>query len=770
MIRFYFFLSCIVFQSSLTFCQSTLTIGEWKSHLSYKEGKAVTQNKEKIIYAAQRGIITIDKSDLSVDFLAKEDGLSDVTIAFLKYDQVNDLLIIVYSDSNIDILKDTDIYNIPFIKSNTNIIGSKKINDLYVSDDDIAYMATDFGIVGFNLKKLEFAFTTFTDTKITTVATMGTSIYIGTEKGLFYVDKVNNISDFNTWVSIPAPPDLTASEDPIDIATKFNTLYVAYPQGVYEMGSQNSFKKLISPNNTGENVTFLSDDGAFLMIGFEDPIPRSRVIFLSSDGSKKETTPNCISRVVDALQDETGRIWYADQWDPIKYTTTPDGPCQRLSFDVPYANTAGSIVFKGSDVYVASGGVTEDYQYANTNTGFYILSEGVWSNYNGNNVPEISADQIFNVQAIAPNPKSETIYIGSYWNGILEYEADTKNATIYNQYNSPLQGTVGDIARTRITSLVFDEDLNLWISNYGSTRPLVVKTNEDKWYSFSIPSNNSLADIAIDEQGNKWVAVVGAGNGLLVFNEGDNIADTKDDKSRYITRSNSEIVGNKVNCLAIDLDGSVWVGTSEGPVVFDCGDPFDASCKGNTRKVVVDDIPALLLKDEDILSIAIDGANRKWFGTRNGIFVQSPDGTTQIEKYDVKNSPLMDNKILELSYNPVSGEMFITSSSGIQSIKTETTLGGRSNASQVYAYPNPVRPEYSGPIAIKGLVRDANVKITDINGKLVYETKALGGQAIWDGNDYNGTRASTGVYLVFSVNENINQDAAALVTKILIIH
>jgi hypothetical protein len=219
----------------------------------------------------------------------------------------------------------------------------------------------------------------------------------------------------------------------------------------------------------------------------------------------------------------------------------------------------------------------------------------------------------------------------------------------------------------------------------------------------------------------------------------------------------------------VDLDGSIWVGTDEGPVVFDCGDPFVESCRGNTRKVIVDGIPAPLLRYEDIISIGIDGANRKWFGTRNGIFVQSPDGVTAIDRFDTKNSPLLDNRVDELSFNPETGEMFIVTRGGIQSVKTFTTGGGRSFSSNVYAYPNPVTPGYTGPIAIKGLMRDSNVKITDMNGRLVYETKALGGQAIWDGNDYNGVRASTGVYLVFSANENTSLSPDAVVTKILLV-
>ena len=471
-----------------------------------------------------------------------------------------------------------------------------------------------------------------------------------------------------------------------------------------------------------------------------------------------------------SVEDEKGRVWYADLWEPVKYTEgKTTGECKKLTFPVPFNNDASHVRFKKNKAYFGSGGVTEDYQYKFTRYGFYTLSNNIWENFNDENLPFEEKD-FFHLFSLAPHPKSSELYLGSYFNGIISYNEETKALQHWNKDNSILQAIVGDEARTRIAGMVFDKDENLWISNYGAPKPLAVKTKDNTWHNFSVPGSTSLAEIVIDQQGNKWIAVVGVGNGLIVYNEGAKIADPTDDKIRYITKNNSEITGNKVNSLVVDLDGSIWVGTDRGPVVFDCGDPFSESCRGNTRKVIVNGIPALLLRDEDILSIEVDGGNRKWFGTRNGIFVQSPDGITQEAKFDVRNSPLLDNKVTDLGFNTDSGEMFVISTGGIQSYKTETTGGGRSHSTNVYAFPNPVRPDYTGPIAIKGLVRDANVKITDINGRLVYETKALGGQAVWDGNDYNGVRAASGIYLVFSANENTSQSSDAFVTKIMIVN
>ncbi len=761
----------LLLQIGILFSQNNLALGEWKSHLAYKEGKWLTQSNNKIIYASQRGMFTVDIDDLSVEFFAKEDGLSDVNISKLYFDKFNEQLIIVYEDNNIDILKGNDFINIPFIKTTNNILGSKTINDFYVSNEDFAYLATDFGVLGFNLKKLEFSFTTFTNLKVNEIILHENHLYAGTEEGLYKVSASGvNVSDFNIWQSLANNVGLPQSFEVKSLASKNGKLYALIDNKVYFKNTLGNFEVLYTAPTNTDVIKFISEEGSDLMLGVETIQNRSSVVFINAAHEKTIGGADCINRVAYALEDKNGKIWYADSWDPIRYSDNKSTGCHKLKFDVPFANTAGEVSFKKNDVFISSGGVTDDYQYANTITGFYIFDKDGWKNYNLDNVPLMSSQQIFNVQAIAPHPKNNDVYIGSYWNGIMKYNTESKEAKVWNKDNSILQGIVGDEGRTRISSLIFDDDENLWISNYGAPKPLAVKTKDDIWYNFSVPSNTSLADIAIDNQGNKWIAVVGVGNGILVYHEGKNIADVSDDKSRYITRNNSEIAGNKVNCVVVDLEGSVWVGTSQGPVVFDCGDPFLEICRGNTRKVVVDNIPALLLKDEDILSIEVDGANRKWFGTRNGIFVQSPDGTIQQMKFDVKNSPLLDNKVTDLSYNSLSGEMYITSAGGIQSYKTQTTGGGNTHSLNVYAYPNPVRPEYHGDIAIKGLVRDANVKITDINGHLIFETKALGGQAIWDGKDYLGNKASTGVYLVFSASENTSRAPESLVTKILIVN
>jgi hypothetical protein len=174
-----------------------------------------------------------------------------------------------------------------------------------------------------------------------------------------------------------------------------------------------------------------------------------------------------------------------------------------------------------------------------------------------------------------------------------------------------------------------------------------------------------------------------------------------------------------------------------------------------------------LLGDETINCITVDGADRKWFGTaKGGAYLFSSDGTKQIYQFNTANSPIFSNNVLSIAINDQTGEVFFGTDQGIISFKGSATAPGE-NFTNVYAYPNPVRESYRGDIVVAGLVENCYVKITDISGNLVYQTKSLGGQAVWDGNTKDGRRVASGVYLVFLSNDD---GSKTFVTKILVIH
>ncbi|MEM6726572.1 MAG: two-component regulator propeller domain-containing protein, partial [Bacteroidota bacterium] len=357
-------------------------------------------------------------------------------------------------------------------------------------------------------------------------------------------------------------------------------------------------------------------------------------------------------------------------------------------------------------------------------------------------------------------------YFGSFPQGLIEF--DGENLTHFTETNSGIQIHATDPFTRRVAGLVFDDANNLWISNFGAPNPIVVYTAEGEWYNFGGGFGFSQpTQVVVDRNNYKWFIGGNADKGILVYDSGADIALPNDDLSIVLRTNNSNLVTNDVRCIAVDKDGFVWAGTTSGPLVFECpGQVLEGQCPGRRPTAVEGGITDFLLGGETINSIAIDGANRKWFGTNNGLFLLNEQADEEILKFTVDNSPLFSNQIIDIEINEENGEVFIGTNGGMLSYRSDATEGGVI-FNDVVAFPNPVRPEYEGPIAIKGLVANADVKITDISGTLIYEGRALGGQAIWDGNDYNGRRAASGVYLVFMTDRDGNQKQ---VTKILVIN
>ena len=246
---------------------------------------------------------------------------------------------------------------------------------------------------------------------------------------------------------------------------------------------------------------------------------------------------------------------------------------------------------------------------------------------------------------------------------------------------------------------------------------------------------------------------------------------TGDDKMKKLTSlpGNGNLPSNEVECLAEDQDGEMWVGTDKGIAVFYCPDQVFSSSGCDAQQIFIqqDGHTQILLETEVVNTIAVDGANRKWIATQNsGAYLMSADGTQQIEHFTVENSPLLSNEIRSLAINPKTGEVFFGTADGIISYKSDATEG-LEDYTDVYVYPNPVKPGYEGPIAITGLIENAIVKITDISGGLIYQTKALGGQAIWYGKNFKGEKAHSGVYMVFCSNDD---GSKTFITKILLVN
>ncbi len=730
----------------------------------------MTQSPTRIYYGSQYALISILKEDTSqAEFFSKIDGLSDVSPSWIKYHDARETLIIGYKNGNIDFMDAEGVSNVNDILRNTSIQGDKEISNIYTDESSLIYLSTPFGLLVLDMASMQFQSTVFTNSPVKGFTKFQNKYYVAVEKGLYTYDPSsgNIIEDFGNWEKV-AIPGLPADYKSQAIAVFNNELFVGIDGDLYKMDQGDLILWYASD---GYTIDFISPEGQNLMAGFIcDAGCIGKVFFFRDSGFWHENGIFCTAVPSYAIEDEMGRIWYADQFPEFRLAQNHFTPCDYLKYNTPYAGNVSELVVKDGVLYVASGGVSESYGYQSNKDGFYNFNRVRWNTYNQFNTPQILATGLENFFRIQPHPTKDITYVGSYWGGLLKQEGDVY--TVYNKTNSSLQGAVGDAARERVAGLAFDRNNNLWVTNYLAPEPLSVLKADGTWKSFALSCSNitNTSQIVIDNRGYKWIMLYSKSASIVVYDDSGTIDDESDDRCVLLSSSNTAIPSNSVQCLAVDVEGDIWVGTAEGPVVFDAsGDIFNGH-PGSRIKVLQDGVLNYLLGEETVYSIAVDGANRKLFGTGSGIFVQSPAGNEEVTSYTIDNSPLLANQIIDIAIDGNNGVTYVATSGGIMSIRSDAIDGELKHSSDVYAFPNPVRPDYDGPIAIRGLARDANVKITDITGVILYETIALGGQAIWNGKDLNGQKASTGFYLVFSTGDDDGFNKPdALVTKILVV-
>jgi hypothetical protein len=479
---------------------------------------------------------------------------------------------------------------------------------------------------------------------------------------------------------------------------------------------------------------------------------------ITSAGNLQPLAVKCSSFIPrDAIEDEEGRIWLADEGRGFRWVEGLDPEsCNIIPSQGPPSIENRALAVWENQLWLASGGLNQNLGNRFVRDGFSSLIEGEWTTFNVENRPEFENDpndfndNLLDFVAVAVNPSTGVVYAGSFMRGLARW--DGEEMQVFDESNSALGRSVVLNIRNRVAGLAFDEDNTLWMTNTESVNALVSLDAEGEWSSYRLCGDPTIRvyEIDVDPNGYKWVTAWNGG--VYVYDEGLP-EDQTDDRCRLFTPQNSNLPSNRVRCLAVDLNGDVWVGTEKGVVIFECGgSAFEDICQGTLRIVEQDGFNAFLLETENVTTIAVDGANRKWIGTNNGIFVLSPSGEEEIMRFTESDSPLFSNTIIDIAINPENGEVFIGTLRGIQSYLSDAIAGGATHRAEIEVYPNPVRPEYDGPITLRGLARNAIVKITDLSGRLVFETQALGGQAVWDGRDYNGRRVATGVYLIFSTS------------------
>ena len=738
-------------------------VGSWSDHLVYNTANSVTVAADKVFASTGSSIIIYDKSFAELKKMSRIDGLSETEISTISWSEENKTLIIAYASTNIDLLKNNIIYNIPDI-SRKVISGEKKINKIR-TDGKYAYLACSFGIVVIDLVKREIHDTWnpgngSEDEKIWDIAFGKGKIYAATDMGVFSADLSNQgLAYFGNWDLVNLLPNpaakytlLTFSGDKLyanqsDPLLAGDQVYV-----VGDIGSLFSFTSGVfnkSFDNAPAGFTFSS--GA--SVKYYD-INGSLIKTISSYGW---AVPDISQAVVDNKD-----IWIADINSGLVKGQNME-EFTALTLPGPVSNNAFSIASVNGKTIIC-GGATDD-SWNNMGRPLQI------SFYENNNWTSLPSGNIVDPLRVLIDPENTNhLFVSTWGGGLLEYQ----NNNLIKQYtesNSPLQTIIPGRPYVRICGLAMDKSKNLWLTQTGVPGNIKVLKSDGSWIVNPLTINAPIiGDIINTTIGQKWI-ILPRGYGLFIYDDNKTPENFDDDRSRKMLVQDSENqVISFVYSIAEDLDGNIWVGTDQGPVIYFTPEKvFDNDLKASRIKIPRNDgtnLADYMLKTETITSIAVDGANRKWLGTANsGAYLLSADGTSQIKNFNEQNSPLLSNSITTLAVDNKTGDVWFGTSKGIQSFRGNATTG-EEKFKKVYTFPNPIRENFIGNVTITGLIRDTQIRITDISGNLVYETVSDGGQATWDLKTYNGRRVATGVYLVFCASKDGSQ---SYVTKMLVI-
>lgn len=738
--------------SSMAFAQTTKQL--WKGYFSYNEVNDLAESPDRIFASTQKALFSKNLNTNELKTINTIDGLSGQDITTVYYSQEYNKTIIGHENGLILILNESDgrILIVPGIRDQAGIQPNRRrVNHIYEYENKL-YISCDFGVVQYNLITMGFGDTYLigpggNETKVHQVTVLGDYIYAVTQQdGIRRANIANaNLNDFNQWQVFDGGYwNGIVSLNNVAVSMNINNQIYRHngtnfssvgmlPQSAVDFRTYQ--EKLIV---TTQNHVYVYDKNLVQIAHI-----------MSSQFTESEVTFTCgtvINNKVYIGTKENGII--TTPLNSIAFQTIkPDGPSRNNVFAIKSTPT--------NKLWAVYGGFDVSYTPNYSTFGVSKFSETGWLN-----IPYEETLQSQSITRIAVNPNDEkNVFFGSAQTGILEFQDDVAVAK-YDHTTPKGPESVNlsgfpDFRSVRNNGIAFDRTGNLWFTNSLIKNAMKVRKANGSWESFSIDEFVNSTDInydrlVIDKNGTKWYA---SEEGLIGFNER---VTPKFKKTTTASSDGGNPFLTNVKSVAIDNNNRIWIGSLGGLRVLSSVERFlgEEDLEVNPIIIMDDGLPQELLYEQAITDIAVDGANNKWIGTSDsGVFLLSPNGQETLYRFTRENSPLPSNNINDIEINPQTGEVFFATSAGLVSYKGTATKGN-DDLSNVYVYPNPVRPEFYGTVKISGLINKANVKITDIEGNLVYEATSEGGTLEWDTMAFGKYRVASGVYMVFIAAED----------------
>ncbi len=727
----------------------------WIDMLSYHYIFDLNVNGNNVAAATDNAVFLYDEQSGEFQRFSTVHGLSGEKISAFHYHRISGKYFVAHQNGKIEIINpDGKVFRDNSLFTSLIPDEDKKIIAV-TSHQNTLYLAMPYGITEYDIDKQEFGDTYYIglggmELQVNDILIFNGKIYAATDtQGIVFTDLSNpDKSDFTTWNRLDGGT--------WQLLRVFNNrIYGVKGNGIYEINTNSVSNVYTVPSNIKD---LASDDSGFY-VGFHN-----RVLKLNSFFSVTGTfspTAALPFRVV-SLTTGNGKLYIGTESHGILITSNqPPGSYRKIHPDSPLQNNPFSADIYDGQICVVYGDYTELYNPSPLDrSGISRYVDKRWKN-----IP-YEDFQVRNLTDVIINPRDTAqFFAASFHEGLVEF----RNGTFFQKFdnsNAPFPPIIlqsGPYESYRISPVIFDDDGNLWAYQGLVMQGLHRYDLQGNWQSYSFQSivdtmtNEGVAQMNFDREGNLWLATHRLG--LVGFNPrtGDWVALTEQNNIPY------EGSYRNTKAVAVDKDNILWVGTLNGLRIL--RNPARAFTEPSVQleRIIIeleelegqDNQGVELLLNTEISVIEVDGANNKWVGTTNaGVFYFSEDGQQTIYRFTKENSPLPGNSIFDISIDPVTGIVLFATDRGLIGFKGDASEG-KNNLDDAYVYPNPVVTRNHEYLIITNLMRDTGVKITDIEGNLVYETRSKGGSVRWDLKNFAGRKVASGVYLILLVDEEI---------------
>lgn len=674
---------------TLTVWGQRQALGSWQSHFSFHSFHEVQLADTKIFAAADNGVYVYDFPTRSIIRLTTINGLSTGGVTAISWDPDAEILWVGYENGTIDLIKSEEITSITAIRD-ADIAGSRKINKFLLAENAV-FASSDIGLIRINpgQQAISEVYREIGSEGEAIEAyeaiIIGDELIVNTDKGLLNGSLASNLLDFSNWSS--SAPGLE----------NISNLLVYNGQLLVTSGSQ---LLRLDPNDTlastPVDIVDISVQGNRLLIATATGLFSWSESSFAPVETGRELTINAISTAEETIVLGTRFMGLQiSQGNGPEFISLPKKG--------PVADNPTKLKITEGSLFLTYQGLQDisnltSYRY-----------ESQWRTLESSEI--INDALMWNSEILAATPEGIISLTGA---SLLE---------------SPSTLAVDMAVRQN----------ELWVA-FSDEQISLAKFTGSQWITYpdSVTGSTNPQRLFIGDDRALWILKGSQENtGFAVW-------EPATDSFRQISNSDG-LRGNAIRDISFAYDPEVWITSTDGVfTIFDRDLIFEGEI---VQEVTLQGEP--LLSSFDITSTAIDGGNRKWVGTNDGLWLFDPFVTDQLARFTVENSPLPANQIRDLAYEENTGQLFILTESGLVSYQTDSSVPQQAHEG-VRIFPNPVRGNLNGSVGITGVVSNATIKIITPEGQLVRELTANGSTASWDLRDLAGSVVRNGIYLVLS--------------------